>query len=212
MIRRPPRSTQSRSSAASDVYKRQPLRNAVRRDIVDRVEETRVVAAGPLRQRLYPRQRSKRRSGFVETDMSGAANPEDLQIDAAGLSDRTLVVGACRLNRTAVARNMHECRGKPERLNDLARDDRAIALRMIFRQTNVFVQRESAQPGQVDTTVGGTVRERSIDRERAGSGCQTEHGIRLAGDQRENGIRNQRSGSRGIRNNHDLGHYVTSLM
>src|SRR5450756_3053013 len=28
MIRRPPRSTQSRSSAASDVYKRQPLRDA----------------------------------------------------------------------------------------------------------------------------------------------------------------------------------------
>src|SRR5450756_3256862 len=32
MIRRPPRSTQSRSSAASDVYKRQPLHRAVRGD------------------------------------------------------------------------------------------------------------------------------------------------------------------------------------
>ena len=32
MIRRPPRSTQSRSSAASDVYKRQVLRDAIGRD------------------------------------------------------------------------------------------------------------------------------------------------------------------------------------
>src|SRR5450756_3219274 len=31
MIRRPPRSTQSRSSAASDVYKRQPVRDALNR-------------------------------------------------------------------------------------------------------------------------------------------------------------------------------------
>src|SRR5450756_957683 len=35
MIRRPPRSTQSRSSAASDVYKRQPLRRDVRREALE---------------------------------------------------------------------------------------------------------------------------------------------------------------------------------
>ena len=34
MIRRPPRSTQSRSSAASDVYKRQPL-SCARREIIE---------------------------------------------------------------------------------------------------------------------------------------------------------------------------------
>ena len=33
MIRRPPRSTQSRSSAASDVYKRQEIIKAVRKEI-----------------------------------------------------------------------------------------------------------------------------------------------------------------------------------
>src|SRR5450756_607872 len=38
MIRRPPRSTQSRSSAASDVYKRQ-VRNLVVRAIVSQISE-----------------------------------------------------------------------------------------------------------------------------------------------------------------------------
>eukprot|EP00657_Telonema_sp_P-1_P002591 TRINITY_DN15_c0_g1_i6.p1 TRINITY_DN15_c0_g1~~TRINITY_DN15_c0_g1_i6.p1 ORF type:complete len:107 (-),score=18.11 TRINITY_DN15_c0_g1_i6:278-598(-) len=40
MIRRPPRSTQSRSSAASDVYKRQPLCHYTLRTITNRSEGT----------------------------------------------------------------------------------------------------------------------------------------------------------------------------
>ena len=45
MIRRPPRSTQSRSSAASDVYKRQALRTQIFAE--DRGEASNV-AAGPV--------------------------------------------------------------------------------------------------------------------------------------------------------------------
>src|SRR5450756_943388 len=37
MIRRPPRSTQSRSSAASDVYKRQPAQQPLHEDLLDKV-------------------------------------------------------------------------------------------------------------------------------------------------------------------------------
>src|SRR5450756_3198810 len=45
MIRRPPRSTQSRSSAASDVYKRQVLGRASRHEVADgSSDEIRLVA------------------------------------------------------------------------------------------------------------------------------------------------------------------------
>src|SRR5450756_301420 len=55
MIRRPPRSTQSRSSAASDVYKRQPQRSVLANLFVNR-EPTRFGLVSP--QRMEERSRA----------------------------------------------------------------------------------------------------------------------------------------------------------
>ena len=99
--------------------------------VVDRVEEARVVVAGLLGERLHPGERGERRAGLVEADVAVGADSEDLQVDAAGLRDRALVVVAGVLD--AVERSVRHAdpaRVEPERLDDLARDHRAVALGM----------------------------------------------------------------------------------
>src|SRR5665809_32982 len=54
MIRRPPRSTQSRSSAASDVYKRQVLLDALGSAIMDRDQVDQMEQAGVEVRRFRP--------------------------------------------------------------------------------------------------------------------------------------------------------------
>ena len=70
------------------------LGDAVPRHVVDRVEEPRVVFARLLGERLHPGQRGEGRARLVEADVAVRADPEELQVDAAGFGDRALVVVA----------------------------------------------------------------------------------------------------------------------
>ena len=82
----------------------EPLRDAVPRHVVDRVEEARVVFARLLGERLHAGQRGERRTRLVEADVAVGADPEDLQVDAARLGDRALVVLAGVLDARRASR------------------------------------------------------------------------------------------------------------
>src|SRR5678815_2511095 len=72
MIRRPPRSTLDRSSAASDVYKRQPRERTTRRKALAlggraTAELSYVLAADDAKARRHRRKRSRRRDRWTMT-------------------------------------------------------------------------------------------------------------------------------------------------
>ena len=72
---------------------------------------------------------------------------------AAAMSLLVALPGA--LGRSAVvARHAHQCGIEPERLDDLAGDDGAVALRVPGRQADVLVEREAAHPPQVERARG----------------------------------------------------------
>ena len=65
--------------------------DAVHGDLAEIVlKEAGVIGAGPLRQSLDPRARGERGGRLVETDVSIAADPEQLQVDPAGRADRVV--------------------------------------------------------------------------------------------------------------------------
>ncbi len=106
------------------------LRQAVPGHLLGAVEEPGVVGAGGVGEGLHAGAGGERRARLVEADVAGAADAEDLQVDAAGIPNRRLVPRAGRLGRTAVgARHLHEGWVEPERFHHLAGDDGAIASR-----------------------------------------------------------------------------------
>ena len=188
----------------------EPLRQAVPRHVVGRVEEARVVGAGLLGERLDPGARRERRAGLVEPDVPGAADAEHLQVDAARRGDVALVALPRALGRPAVvARHAHERRVEPERFDDLAGDDGAVALRVPGRQADVLVEGEAAHPPQVERA-RGSFSDRLPHRKRGGSGGESQHGIRLAGDQARDELGGELAALRRIADEHHLGHQTAS--
>ena len=112
------------------------LGDAVHRDLVHIVvEETCVVDAGPLGQRLDARAGGQRGTGLVEADVPVGADAEDLHVDAAGFGDRLVIRSAGAGDLLAVGQgstlqnvtgHMHLRRVEAERLDHGAVDRRMI--------------------------------------------------------------------------------------
>src|SRR5690606_39834577 len=98
-------------------------------------------------QRLHPGAGGERGTRLVEADVPCAPDAEHLDVDAPGLTDRSLVAVARGSDRPAVVpRHVDERRREAEGVDDFARDDRAVAFGMTRRQPDVLVECETAHP------------------------------------------------------------------
>ncbi len=111
-----------------------------------------VVLAGLLRERLHASARCERRSGLVEADVPVRADTEDLQIDTAcGVDGRFVVVAGVLDRRLRAVGDMDALRVESERLDDLTRDDGAVALRVRGGRCRRTRRGRSRAPGDVAT-------------------------------------------------------------
>ena len=130
------------------------LGDDVVRDLVEATEEPGVVLPGLLGQRLDPGTGGERGAGLVEADVPVGADAEQLEVDAAGFGQRTVVGQAGGRDVLSGAVGAHERGvGQAERLDDLAEDHRAVRLGVAGRQPDVLV--ELADPGRETSTSRG---------------------------------------------------------
>ena len=125
--------------------------------------------------------------------MPVGADAEDLQVDAAGIGDRALVVVAGVLD--AVERPVGHAdarRVEAERLDDLARDHRAVALGVGGVEADVLVEREAAHARDVDACEPRTAAPRTPA---AGSTRrEAEHGLGVRADEPRDLVGDERAG------------------
>ena len=156
------------------------------------VEEAGVVRARLLDEGLDARARGQRGARLVEPDMAVGADAQDLHVDAACGLDRRIIgrTGAgdafAVLQRAAVQRvagHMHLGRVEAQRHGDGAVDGGVVRLRMIQRQTQVFVEGEALDLADVDVLGVDDLGQCLIGGQRAGTGGQAQHGVRLGLDE-----------------------------
>ena len=103
------------------------------------------VAPGEAVERHQARARAPRASRFVESDVTRAADPEELEVDAAGRANHLLVVAAMRVDRGAgegAVRHVGVRRGNVDVVQQMDPHVMVVTLRMAGRQALVLVEIE----------------------------------------------------------------------
>ena len=164
------------------------------------VEEPRVVHPGLLGQRLDAGTRGERGARLVEADVPVRADPEQLEVDAAGLGQRPVVRLAGGEDVLGGAVGAHErVLAQPERLDDLAQHHRTVGLGVPGRQPDVLVELADPGPGGVHRAGRDLGRERLVDGQRGRAGRHAEQGVGLAADQGGHGLRDELAACLGVR-------------
>ena len=100
---------------------------------------------------LDPRAAAQRRTRLVKGDVPVAADPQDLQIDAARVLDHLFVALATGLEvRRPAVGHMRLGGDKVQVLEQILLHEVAVALRMVLRQADVFIQVEGGDLGKVE--------------------------------------------------------------
>ena len=120
------------------------------------------------------------------------ANAQNLHVDATRLFNCPVVDRSGSRNAFAVAqrrpvkhvtRHVHQIRVQSKRFHNSAVNGGMVRLRVIKRQSQVFVQCETAHLRYVNMLAVYNACERLVCGERTGSGCQTQYRIRLGFDE-----------------------------
>ena len=131
------------------------------------------------------RQRAQAVSRFVEPDVTVRANPEDLQIDAAGRGDRIVVAAALleQIGRRPVQKP-DACRIDRHMLEQLGLHVGAIAVRIRGRQARELVEVECPHSRPADAIAAAPLPQLAIEPERGATRRQAKHQRRA----RDNGF------------------------
>ncbi|OEI67434.1 hypothetical protein Cus16_2867 [Curtobacterium sp. ER1/6] len=163
----------------------EPLGHAVRRDVVEGVEEARVRLTRRRRERLDPGARRERRGRLVEPDVPVRPDPEDLHVHSSGCADGGVVL----LRREgqvagAAVRHADARRVEAERLHDVALDHGRVGLGVLERDPDVLVEGEPARGRERDLAGLDPSAQVGVDALRAGARGESHDGGRLLGDDR----------------------------
>src|SRR5215212_10522605 len=129
-------------------------------------EESSVVPAGLAGQGLDPRSGGERGAGFVECDMPVGADPQNLEVNAAGLRNGPFV----HLARSHQVRGQsvgprHLRRIDIDLVNELVSDDAEVPLRMVLRQADVLVEHERSRLRERHRTLRHSAAELVVDQQ-----------------------------------------------
>jgi hypothetical protein len=142
------------------------------------------ILTGDAVQRHEPGRRVLRRSGFIESDVSRAADAEDLQIDAAGLVDGPLVSRAViedGIHRHRAVRQMDVLRRDVEMLEQLLLHEAEIALAVVASQTVVLIEIEGDDILEAEALLAVEPYEFTIKGNRGAAGGQAQHRFAAGG-------------------------------
>ena len=175
-------------------------RESVARGGVVAAEVAGGVAAGEGIERDEAGEGVARAAGFVEADVTGAADAEKLEIDAAGGADGGFVGGAVVVDLAfgdGAGRQVRALRVDVDVVKKVAAHERAVALGMLGCERVVFVEIKRGDVGEAQTFLAVEADEFGVDAHGRGAGGEAEDdgfllGLALAdegGDFRGDGAR-----------------------
>jgi hypothetical protein len=119
-----------------------------------------------------------RAAGFVEADVTGAADAEKLKIDAAGGADGGFVGGAVGVDLgfgDGAGRQVRALRVDVDVVKEVAAHERAVALGMLGRERVVFVEVKRGDVGEAQAFLAVEADEFGVDAHGRGTGGEAEH-------------------------------------
>ena len=130
------------------------------------------------------RERVARAARLIETDVPGAADAEDLEIDAAGFGNHRLVSGAVRIDFVLVHRaggQVAACGIKVHPVEEVGAHETPVALRVLRRQRVIFVQVEGRDVGEAQFFLAMQAGQLGVEADRGGAGGEAQHDSALLG-------------------------------
>src|SRR5829696_1994369 len=129
-------------------------------------EESSVVPAGLAGPGLDPRAGDERGARFVECDMPVGADPQNLEVNAAGVRNGPFV----HLARSHQVRGQsvgprHPSRIDIDLVNELVSDDAEVPLRMVLRQADILVEHERSRLRERHRTLHHSAAEFVVDQQ-----------------------------------------------
>ena len=156
--------------------RRHAHREGALRDLREIAEEDRVILPGHG-VKVHPAGPALGGGGrFVETDMAGAADTEDLKIDAAGRTDGRFILGA--MTRRVFGhpvRDMDVSRGDIEMPEEILLHEEPVGLRMVRAEALVFVEVERDDRAEAQAFFAMQADQLRVEGQGRGARRQTQH-------------------------------------
>jgi hypothetical protein len=139
-------------------------------------------AAGrPARDRVEhdePRARRRARARLVEADVTGLADAEDLEVDAAGFANRTLVLVRVRFDvaaRHVAARQVHVLGRDVDVLEQVLPHEPVVAVHAVGRHGVVLVEVEGHDVGEIEPFLAVHADQLAVDADRRRARGEPQH-------------------------------------
>ena len=168
---------------------RHPHRDGFDRHVLRAEEVPRRHAPRDRVEHHEPRAGAGARPRLVEPDVAGLPDPQELEIDAAGVGDRALVVATVSLDLVAwnvAAGDVHVLPGDVHVVEEVLPHEPVVAVQALGRHRVVLVEVEGHDVGEIETCLAMQADQLAIDANRRGAGRKPQHralpGIAAAAD------------------------------